>query len=110
ELSLMVAIDFTGSNGNPTHPLSLHYINTPSGSQYQQAIRTIGNIVSAYDSDQKFPVWGFGAKINNDVSHDFPLNFSDDPEVNGIIGIENAYISALQRVQLYGPTYFHPIL
>ncbi|ETO00686.1 hypothetical protein RFI_36754, partial [Reticulomyxa filosa] len=55
DMSLMVAIDFTGSNGHPANPQSLHYLNSSQGSQYQQAIRTIGNILSCYDSDQKFP-------------------------------------------------------
>ncbi len=42
EVSLMVAIDFTGSNGDPALPASLHYIN-PMGmfNPYQVGMRQI---------------------------------------------------------------------
>lgn len=59
DMSLMVAIDFTGSNGHPSDYQSLHHIYGGNPSQYQSAIRQIGNIVAVYDSDQKFPVWGW---------------------------------------------------
>ncbi|ETO27778.1 hypothetical protein RFI_09355 [Reticulomyxa filosa] len=39
-MSLIVAIDFTGSNGHPLHPQNLHYLS-PQCSQYQQTIRTL---------------------------------------------------------------------
>ena len=58
DMALMCAIDFTGSNGHPDDYQSLHYLKGGTPSQYQNAIRQIGNIVSVYDSDQKFPVWG----------------------------------------------------
>ena len=57
EISLMVAIDFTGSNGHPKDHQSLHHIFGGRPSPYQYAIRQIGNIVSVYDFDRKFPVW-----------------------------------------------------
>ena len=49
----MVAIDFTGSNGVPTRPESLHFLN-PAGypNQYQLAIRSIGEIILNYDFDK----------------------------------------------------------
>ena len=64
EISLGVAIDFTGSNGDPRKPGTLHYMH-PDGSMndYEKALTAIGSIVARYDSDQKFPVWGFGAKV-----------------------------------------------
>ena len=58
DMALMCAIDFTGSNGHPSDYQSLHHIYGSQPSQYQHAIRQIGNIVAVYDSDQKFPVWG----------------------------------------------------
>ena len=58
DMSLMVAIDFTGSNGHPSDYQSLHHVYGGTPSQYQSAIRQIGNIVAVYDSDQMFPVWG----------------------------------------------------
>ncbi|GFQ06475.1 protein bonzai 1 [Phtheirospermum japonicum] len=109
ELSFMVAIDFTASNGNPRLPDSLHY-NDPSGrpNAYQRAILEIGGLLQFYDSDKKFPAWGFGARpIDGPVSHCFNLNGSSNYcEVEGIHGIMTAYTSALFNVSLAGPTLF----
>ncbi len=89
--------------GHPSDYQSLHHIYGQKPSQYQHAIRQIGNIVSVYDSDQKFPVWGFGSHFSNvlvggqywnGVKHDFNLNFNpSDPEVSGVFGIEQTYLS-----------------
>ena len=57
ELSLSVAIDFTGSNGNPHEPGTLHYMDPEGGrNDYEKAISAIGGILAGYDSDKKFPV------------------------------------------------------
>jgi hypothetical protein len=75
------------------------------------AIRTIGNIVSVYDTDQMYPVFGFGAKIDGTLYHDFAVNFNPTaPEVPGILGVEQAYVQSITRVMLYGPTFASPIL
>ncbi|KZV46470.1 protein BONZAI 1 [Dorcoceras hygrometricum] len=109
ELNFMVAIDFTASNGNPRLPDSLHYID-PSGrpNAYQRAISEVGGVLQFYDSDKKFPAWGFGARpIDGPVSHCFNLNGSSHHcEVEGIHGIMTAYTSALFNVSLAGPTLF----
>ncbi|KAL3818472.1 hypothetical protein ACJIZ3_004377 [Penstemon smallii] len=109
ELNFMVAIDFTASNGNPRLPDSLHYID-PSGrpNAYQKAILEVGGVLQFYDSDKKFPAWGFGARpIDGPVSHCFNLNGSSNYcEVEGIHGIMMAYTSALFNVSLAGPTLF----
>uniref|UniRef100_A0A803N7F0 C2 domain-containing protein n=1 Tax=Chenopodium quinoa TaxID=63459 RepID=A0A803N7F0_CHEQI len=109
ELNFMLAIDFTASNGNPRLPDSLHYID-PSGrpNAYQKAILEIGGLLQFYDSDKRFPAWGFGARpIDGPVSHCFNLNGSKNYcEVEGIQGIMTAYTSALYNVSLAGPTLF----
>lgn len=54
---------------------------------YALAIRSVGSVLAPYDSDQKFPAYGFGARFrhNGEVSHCFPLNFNPkDVEVSGI--------------------------
>ncbi|CAH9075844.1 unnamed protein product [Cuscuta epithymum] len=113
ELSFMVAVDFTASNGNPRLPDSLHY-NDPSGrpNAYQRAITEVGGILQFYDTDKRFPAWGFGARpIDGPVSHCFNLNGSNSYcEVEGIHGIMMAYISALFNVSLAGPTLFGPVI
>nr|XP_027122768.1 protein BONZAI 2-like isoform X3 [Coffea arabica] len=101
------------SNGNPRLPDSLHYID-PSGrpNAYQKAILEVGEVLQFYDSDKRFPAWGFGARpIDGPVSHCFNLNGSSNYcEVEGIQGILAAYISALYNVSLAGPTLFGPVV
>ncbi|KAL0686189.1 hypothetical protein Bca4012_053037 [Brassica carinata] len=113
ELSFMVAIDFTASNGNPRLPDSLHYVD-PSGrlNAYQRAIVELGEVLQFYDSDKRFPAWGFGARpIDSPVSHCFNLNGSSSYcEVDGIQGILTSYTSALFNVSLAGPTLFGPVI
>eukprot|EP01084_Bolivina_argentea_P066909 121970_1 len=124
DMSMMCAIDFTASNQHPSDPKSLHCIQDqttgePVVSAYQHAIRIIGNIVSIYDHDQMYPVWGFGLNVPSQSAnalHSFNLNFSpDNPEVHGIHGVEQTYVNAVNAVMtnsiiLSGPTFFSPIL
>ncbi|CAH2038528.1 unnamed protein product [Thlaspi arvense] len=109
ELNFMVAVDFTASNGDPQHLSSLHY-NDPSGrlNSYQQAIMEVGEVIQFYDSDRRFPAWGFGGRTaDGSVSHAFNLNgASYGDEVAGVEGIMTAYASALRNVALAGPTLF----
>ncbi|KQJ99632.1 protein BONZAI 1 [Brachypodium distachyon] len=113
QLNLMVAIDYTASNGNPRLPDSLHYID-PNGrpNAYQRVILEFGDILQYYDPAKRFPSWGYGARpIDGPVSHCFNLNGSAyQPEVEGIQGIMSAYISALRNVSLAGPTLFGPLI
>ena len=112
QINLAVGIDFTGSNGQPTRPNSLHYIGT-SNNSYEIAIQSCGNILAYYDFDQLFPVFGFGGKFaqENNVSHCYPLNMNhNDPNIHTIEGILHAYRNILNQTQLYGPTYFHFII
>ena len=109
QINLTVAIDFTGSNGPPNMPNSLHYLGAKEN-QYETAIKACGNIVAYYDYDQKFPAFGFGGKFfgNPKVDHCYPLNGNpDDPEIYGIDGILQAYRKVLNNTELWGPTYFH---
>ncbi|XP_071174493.1 copine-8-like isoform X2 [Mytilus edulis] len=111
-LNFTVAIDFTASNGNPSQSTSLHYLNPYQPNQYSAAIQAVGEIIQDYDSDKQFPVLGFGAKLpDGSVSHEFPLTFNpQNPYCAGLQGILSAYYNALQKVQLYGPTNFSPVI
>jgi hypothetical protein len=112
EISFFVAVDFTASNGNPRSPGSLHYID-PTGrpNAYQTAVQAVGGVLQYYDTDKRFPCWGFGGKVNGSVSHCFPLNNNvGRPEVEGIEGIQAAYYQAVYSVELYGPTWFAPVI
>ncbi|KAJ8772461.1 hypothetical protein K2173_027638 [Erythroxylum novogranatense] len=113
ELSFMVAIDFTASNGNPRLPDSLHYIDHSGRlNEYQRAIEDVGDVLQFYDSDKRFYAWGFGARpIDGPVNHCFNLSGSmNDCEVDGIQGIMMAYSIALYNVSLAGPTLFGPVI
>lgn len=98
---MITAIDFTGSNGSPKSSYSLHYIAKDDCqlNQYQQSIFSVGSVLTKYDSDQKFAVYGFGAKIDKKTSMCFPLTFDDNNvEVDGIDGIMNAYKNSIKKV------------
>jgi hypothetical protein len=96
EVSLVVAIDFTGSNGDPATPESLHYLAPGQGgapNAYQQAIRSVASVLEPYDTDKMYPVYGFGAKLRDPttgafgvVQHCFPV-YGAGLEVHGVDGI-----------------------
>jgi hypothetical protein len=92
QISLAVAIDFTASNGDPRQPGTPHYFHPPESKEwndYEKAIFAVGSILAKYDSDQRFPVWGFGAKYNDVVRHCFQCG--TEVEVEGVQGIMDAY-------------------
>lgn len=116
EISLVVAIDFTASNGDPANPSSLHFINhTGAYNAYQSAIAAVGSVLKPYDTDNMYPVYGFGAKIRQGdgtfsaVQHCFPV-YGGGVEVQGVEGLLQAYKDCLQNVLLSGPTLFSPLV
>ena len=118
QVNFTLAVDFTGSNGNPNDPASLHYRGDPNRTdnppnQYVTAIRSVGEVVQDYDSDKMFPALGFGARIppTGQVSHEFFLSLDpQQPHCAGIDGVLAAYYNSLYSVQLYGPTNFSPVI
>eukprot|EP00731_Ephydatia_muelleri_P028931 Em0020g575a len=113
QISLITAVDFTASNGNPSDPNCLHYISPVKDNEYLQAIKSVGSVLAPYDSDQMIPSFGFGGQIppHFQVSHCFPLDLNtQNPEVYGVQGIVNAYQHAVHTVRLCGPTNFSSIL
>ena len=111
EVSLHVNIDFTLSNGPPQSPNSLHFWG--QGNRYERSMRAVGDILVHYDHDQKFPVYGYGGRMQpgNVTSHCFALNGNIlNPEVVGVDGMINVYKNAISKVPLHGPTFFAPCL
>lgn len=108
-LNMITAIDFTNSNNDPKCEVSLHSISKDPNQQddYQQCIMSVGSVLEKYVKDQKFPVFGFGAKVNKKASQCFPLTFNpESPEVNGLQGIIHAYIQAANKVTSISSTRF----
>jgi len=90
EMNLTVAIDFTGSNGDPRDPNTLHHrFSDGRKNDYEKAIMAICRILANYDSNQMFPVLGFGAKYDGIVRHCFQCG--PTREVKGVQGILDAY-------------------
>ncbi|XP_042366291.1 copine-3-like isoform X2 [Plectropomus leopardus] len=113
QFNFTIAIDFTGSNGDPKSPQSLHYINPEGYNEYLTAIWAVGNVIQDYDSNKRFPVFGFGAQVPPlwHVSHEFPVNFDPaNPFCEGIEGVVRAYQECLPQLKLWGPTNFSPII
>lgn len=122
EISLVIAIDFTASNGDPSKKGSLHFCDSMEPNEYETAIRSVGDILASYDTDQLFPVFGFGAKLPPDYSAPSNLfSLTEDSIVPDAVqlqeqfcytidGVLNAYRNALYNVRLSGPTAFAQIV
>lgn len=118
QLALVMAVDFTSSNGYPHRNDSLHTLNPVNGlNSYQKAMSSCGEILLNYDYDKMVPVYGFGGRpkfpllSTQQTMHCFPLNGKpNDPYCFSLEGIMESYNYALHNVELNGPTLFCPIL
>ena len=115
-ICLSIGIDFTGSNGHPLDLGTLHSLKGDKPNDYERAIRYCGDILAYYDYDQLFPVYGFGAVINDsktkEASMCFNLNFQDNPDIYSINNVIEAYHECIQKelITFSGPTEFAPII
>eukprot|EP00548_Thalassiothrix_antarctica_P011608 CAMPEP_0194159326 /NCGR_PEP_ID=MMETSP0152-20130528/77766_1 /TAXON_ID=1049557 /ORGANISM="Thalassiothrix antarctica, Strain L6-D1" /LENGTH=681 /DNA_ID=CAMNT_0038868879 /DNA_START=51 /DNA_END=2094 /DNA_ORIENTATION=- len=90
ELNVSIAIDFTGSNGDPRRQGTLHHRSSYGElNDYEKAIASIVQVLSTYDKDQMYPVMGFGAKYGGVVRHCFQCGPA--AEYYGVKGILDAY-------------------
>ena len=115
KLNMILAVDFTASNGEISDPHSLHHLNSNGYlNDYQWAIKQVGSVLEPYSENKMYPWFGFGGIPRyagmNQVSHWFNLNGSESPEVQGVQGILEAYQFSLLQCGLYGPTMFSPWL
>uniref|UniRef100_A0AAX7UHJ5 Copine-3 n=1 Tax=Astatotilapia calliptera TaxID=8154 RepID=A0AAX7UHJ5_ASTCA len=107
QINFTVGIDFTGSNGDPRSPNSLHYMSADGLNQYLSALWSVGHVVQDYDTDKLFPAFGFGAKLPPDYQFGFSALLLP---LLGIQGIVEAYRMVLPQIRLSGPTNFSPII
>ena len=118
-IGLTIGIDFTGSNGHYKDPPSLHYLGGGLNN-YESAIRSCGDIVSAYDKEQSFPVFAFGFKFINEKLNNFDGKYTDfnypincnteNPAIKYIDGVLQEYRNFITKIHLAGPTYFSPMI
>lgn len=116
QIHFVIAIDFTGSNGDPALTSSLHHLD-PFGrhlNPYEASLLAVGNILKPYDTTGMFAGFGFGAKLNGPSrppSHLFPLNGNQQhPYVTSIDELLKVYRSKINDVILSGPTNFAPCI
>jgi len=110
QLNVTVAIDFTGSNGDPRQPGTLHYLHEDGQmNDYEKAMTSILSILQKYDHDKKFPVLGFGAKYNGEVRHAFQCGTA--PEAVGVEGVRSAYREVFRSgLVMSRPTVFNEVI
>lgn len=106
QINLWIGIDFAKTN------INLHKIYKNKMNRYEEAIKYCGDIVAYYDSDQLFPTFGFGADNIPEVYNKmcFPINFNEDPNIEGIDGVLQQYKDCLNNLTLSGPSEFTPVI
>ena len=109
ELNVTVAIDATASNGDPRQESSLHYFGTKDNpNAYEQVLTDLCSVLAQFDSDQRFPIYGFGAKQNGVVNHCFALG---DGPAEGVTGIREVYRHAFRSgLVMSSPRNFAPVI
>lgn len=109
QLNVAVAIDFTGSNGDPRKPGTLHHLSSTERNDYEKAIASIVSILAKYDSDEMFPVYGFGAKYDGVVRHCFQCGGAS--EHHGVAGVLEAYKAVFRSgLIMSAPTVFTEVI
>eukprot|EP00828_Plagiopyla_frontata_P003800 TRINITY_DN11254_c0_g1_i2.p2 TRINITY_DN11254_c0_g1~~TRINITY_DN11254_c0_g1_i2.p2 ORF type:complete len:323 (-),score=48.85 TRINITY_DN11254_c0_g1_i2:185-1153(-) len=113
---LLNSILSSSSAAQDVYKRQLHYNNGQIFSQYYKAIDSVGQILINYDYDKLIPCYGFGGKPqfpqykSDTVSHCFSLNGNEtNPDCFQVKGILDAYLYAINHVNLSGPTLFSPM-
>lgn len=80
-----------------------------------KCLKAVTTILDQYDSDGKYPFFGFGGVPEymgmTQVSHCFPLNgVKESPSIHGVDNLLEAYKKALPKIKMMGPTRFSRIL
>ena len=108
-LDLSIAIDFTGSNGIPSEKYSLHYIDNGNVNNYERAIKANYNIISSYNKNDKYNIYGFGANYKGLFLRCFNLDDKGE-KISGIENIIDSYKKTVKKVTFSGGTYFSPVI
>ncbi|KAK6041855.1 Copine [Cooperia oncophora] len=103
----------TASNGNPNQPDSLHFIHPHAASPYVAAMLRLTPLFLGYMAHSRIGALGFGARTEPrfELSQCFSLSGNpNDPQVDGIKGLLEAYRSAMMAVQPFAPTDFSEVI
>ncbi len=112
-INLSIAIDFTGSNYDPQYSNSLHYITDGFVNNYEKSMRACADILSIYNKNDEYDVYGFGADLNGKFMEYFNIKKDKENENDKIKGIENVikeYKRTVNEVRFSGGTYFAPVI
>ena len=109
-IKLNIGIDYTSTNRPPNDPLSYHYLEGEN--DYEQAIKACGIIIAYYDYNQLFPVYGYGAIIENQQIPNmcFNVNLKNNPEIYTIDNVIKEYHNSFKHLILAGPSNFSPLI
>jgi len=118
QFNVMIAVDYTSSNGDPYTPESLHtVVNENQLNEYQKAMTGVCEILLNYDNDKRVLMYGFGGIPNYPqfkselTSHCFPLTGTVlNPWAEQLEGIMRVYRSSFKHIHLASPTYFEPVI
>ncbi|XP_030914376.1 copine-3 isoform X2 [Geospiza fortis] len=94
QLNFTVGIDFTGSNGDPRSPDSLHYLSPNGVNEYLTAIWSVGMVIQDYDTDKMFPAFGFGAQVPPSFQQYFILLIITDGVITDLDQTRTAIVNA----------------
>ena len=109
-IDLSIAIDFTGSNGYPKYSDSLHYTENGFVNNYEKSIRACCDILSVYNKNDEYEVYGFGADVNGIFSNCFNINGNENSKIKGVENIIKKYKETAKSVYFSGGTYFAPVI
>ena len=88
--NVVLAVDFSGSNGDPNKPGTLHYLDPSGGfNDYEKPMIAMLNVLGQLDTDNHYALWGFGAKYDNEVHNVFQCGTSR--LIRGIDGVLQVY-------------------
>lgn len=114
EINCVFAVDMSSTNGNPRDPNSLQYNSRSTPNEYVVALREIGAVLDQYDTDKRFPAYGFSACLPLDyryMSYCFALSGNaSKPLCDGIEGVISKYYDSLDYVAPHQPCHMNPVI
>jgi hypothetical protein len=107
--SFACSIDFASGNRPASDTKSLHYLLFKHPNAYERIIEAIGGVVEQYSNHRTCYAWGFGARINRQLSQAIPLvNEAGSLKLIGVTQMLGAYAALIEKLQFDGPAEILP--